>query len=169
MNVHTVPPAPAGAQIPHEPAALIAHILTNFHEVHRRELPELVRLARKVEARHADHPLAPGRLVPILESLQAELLDHMRKEEDVLFPMMRMGGHPMIVHPIARMRLEHDDHGTRLEQLRLITHGYRLPEDACPTWRALYAGLNKFTADLMNHVHLENNLLFPQFARPEAG
>ncbi len=88
----------------------------------------------------------------------------MQKEEQVLFPLMRAGGAPMIVHPIARMRFEHDEHGERLRRLEALTGNFALPADACPTWAALYTGLRKLVDDLMEHVHLENNVLFPQFA-----
>ncbi len=149
---------------PREPAALIDHILERYHETHRRELPELVRLAQKVERVHASHPDAPIGLAAALEQMAIELETHMQKEEAVLFPMMRMGPQPMIAHPIARMRLEHDDHGERLRELEALYRHGRLPEDACGSWQALYAGVKKLADDLMQHIHLENNLLFPQFA-----
>lgn len=149
---------------PREPAALIDHILERYHETHRRELPELVRLAQKVERVHASHPDAPIGLAAALEHMAIELETHMQKEEAVLFPMMRMGPQPMIAHPIARMRLEHDDHGERLRELEALYRHGRLPEDACGSWQALYAGVKKLADDLMQHIHLENNLLFPQFA-----
>ncbi len=154
--------------VPTAPAPLIDHILTRYHEVHRRELPELIRLATRVEAVHREHAAVPAGLAVQLEEMRNELKSHMLKEEAILFPLMRSGGNPMIVHPIARMRDEHDEHGERLRALETLTHGLTLPDDACPTWRALYAGLRKLIDDLMEHIHLENNLLFPQFgALPE--
>jgi len=153
----------APPEAPTEPTALIAHILKRYHEVHRRELPELIRLARRVEAAHKDHPERPVGLVAALEKAAGALDLHMMKEERVLFPMMEDGGHPMINHPIAQMRFEHDEHGERLSTLEEITHGTTLPADACPTWRALYAGVRKLIEDVHQHVHLENNLLFPRF------
>ena len=87
----------------------------------------------------------------------------MLKEEQVLFPLMRAGGAPMIVHPIAQMRLEHDEHGERLRRLEALTGGFALPDGACPTWAALYTGLRKLVDDVMEHVHLENNVLFARF------
>ena len=88
----------------------------------------------------------------------------MQKEEQVLFPLMRRGGHPMIGHPISMMLAEHDDHGANLRELAVLAHDFVPPEDACPTWQALYAGARKLTNDLMEHIHLENNVLFPRFA-----
>jgi regulator of cell morphogenesis and NO signaling len=154
--------------VPTAPAALIDHILTRYHDVHRRELPELIRLAARVEAVHRDHASVPAGLAAQLEEMRNELESHMLKEESILFPLMRSGGNPMIVHPIARMRIEHDEHGERLRAIEALTHGLTLPADACPTWCALYAGLRKLIDDLMEHIHLENNILFPQFgALPE--
>jgi regulator of cell morphogenesis and NO signaling len=153
----------AQADAPMETAALIEHILTRYHETHRRELPELVRLAARVEARHAGHALVPAGLRAALEELSVALDDHMTKEEQILFPMMLHGGHPMIAAPIGRMRFEHDEHGERLARLESLAHGLELPEEACPTWRALYAALRKLIDDVHEHVHLENNLLFPRY------
>jgi regulator of cell morphogenesis and NO signaling len=150
--------------LPTEPGALIDHILSRYHAVHRRELPELAKLARKVEAVHRAHAEVPAGLAVALEQMAEELESHMAKEEQVLFPLMRRGPHPMIGTPIAVMRSEHHEHGERLRELDRLAHGMRLPADACTTWRALYAGLGKLTDDLMEHIHLENNLLFPQFA-----
>ncbi|HCK85134.1 MAG TPA: iron-sulfur cluster repair di-iron protein [Hyphomonadaceae bacterium] len=149
---------------PSEPAALVDHILARYHETHRHELPELIHLAEKVERVHAAHPKVPIGLAASLRLLAQELDAHMQKEEAVLFPMMRLGPQPMIAHPIARMRLEHDDHGERLREIERLYRGGDVPADGCGSWRALYAGVKKFADDLMLHIHLENNVLFPMFA-----
>lgn len=142
---------------------LIEHILDRYHATHRAELPELVRLAARVEERHADKAAVPRGLHAALLELSGALEDHMQKEEQILFPLMRAGGHPMIAAPIGRMRFEHDEHGERLANLERLAHGFELPEEACPTWRALYAGLRKLIDDVHEHVHLENNVLFARF------
>lgn len=143
---------------------LIAMIETRYHAVHRAELPELVRLARRVEAVHKAHPQVPSGLADLLETMTAGLVEHMRKEEHVLFPLMRQGGHPMIGQPIRIMLAEHDGHGVHLRDLERLTNDFLTPADACSTWRALYAGAGKFADDLMQHIHTENNVLFPRFA-----
>ncbi|MBL8838288.1 MAG: iron-sulfur cluster repair di-iron protein, partial [Alphaproteobacteria bacterium] len=152
---------------PQETPKLIDHILDRYHATHRRELPELIKLARKVEAVHAAHPLAPVGLADALVDLSAELETHMAKEELILFPMMRAGGSPMIAHPIARMRHEHEEHGMRLRVLLAMTDEGRMPDDACRSWQALTSGVRKLVADVMDHVALENDLLFPRFAAKE--
>lgn len=152
------------ATLPDSTEALIDLIETRYHAAHRRELPELIRLAKRVEVAHAEHPAVPRGIAGLLAELTEELDAHMLKEEQILFPMMRRGGHPMIGQPIAVMLAEHDDAGDKLHRLEDMTGGFEVPEGACPTWRALYTGGRKFADDLMEHIHTENNVLFPRFA-----
>jgi regulator of cell morphogenesis and NO signaling len=149
---------------PQDSDELIEHILERYHATHRAELPELIRLAARVEARHAENAAVPRGIHAALEELAGALDDHMQKEEQILFPLMRAGGHPMIHAPIGRMRFEHDEHGERLANLEHVCRHFELPEEACPTWRALYAGVQKLIDDVHEHVHLENNVLFPRYA-----
>jgi len=142
---------------------LIALIETRYHAAHRREFPELIRLARRVEAVHKAHEAAPHGLADLLTRMEGELDAHMCKEEQVLFPLMRRGGHPMIAQPIAVLLAEHDDHGAHLRRIEALTADFTPPEDACPTWRALYVGVHKLSDDLVEHIHTENNVLFPRF------
>ncbi len=151
------------AALPMDVEDLIARILERYHTVHRRELPELRALAQRVEAVHAGHPSVPAGLSALLAQMQSGMESHMQKEEQILFPLMRRGGSPMIVNPIAVMRHEHDDHGEELRTLAELTDDLTLPDDACNSWRALYAGLGKFAEDLTEHIHIENNILFPRF------
>ncbi|WCM91782.1 iron-sulfur cluster repair protein YtfE [Acidovorax sp. NCPPB 2350] len=143
--------------------ALIDHLIARYHEVHRAQLPELVRMARRVEAVHREHSQVPAGLADALEAAQEDLLLHMQKEERVLFPMLQAGGHTFAGPPIAMMRAEHTEHGDTLESLARLTHQMTPPEGACNTWRALYAGIAQFRDDLIEHIHLENNVLFPRF------
>ncbi len=155
--------AAAPAETPADTTALIESIETRFHATHRRELPELIRLARRVEAVHRDVATVPHGLADLLEKIATELESHMQKEEQILFPMMRNGGHPMIRQPIAVMLAEHDDHGENLRELEALTNDFTPPAEACTTWRALYAGARKLADDVMEHIHTENNILFPRF------
>ena len=145
------------------PAELIDHIISRYHEVHRAQLPELIRMARRVEAVHRGTPNVPAGLADALEAMQEELLSHMHKEEAVLFPLLRTGGHALAHQPIGMMRAEHTDHGEALEHIASLTGDITPPPQACNTWRALYAGLAQLREDLISHIHLENNVLFPQF------
>ncbi|HTI80221.1 MAG TPA: iron-sulfur cluster repair di-iron protein [Acetobacteraceae bacterium] len=152
---------PAGR--PDDTDELIALVEARYHMVHRRELPELLRLARRVEVAHRNHPALPGGIAALLERMGVELEAHMQKEEQILFPLMRSGAHPMIAEPIAVMLAEHDDHGAHLRGLETLTNDFTAPDDACPTWRALTIGAKKLADDLVEHIHLENNVLFPRF------
>ena len=146
-----------------DPAKLIDHILERYHAVHRTQLPELIRMARRVEAVHRDHPQVPAGLAALLEEAEQDLLAHMMKEENILFPMLKAGGNPFVSQPITVMRSEHTQHGAMLERLMALCSDAVPPVGACNTWRALYAGIAQLHDDLINHIHLENNILFRQF------
>lgn len=139
---------------------LIEHILARYHDVHRQQLPELIRLANRVETVHSEHPECPLGLASYLEKMQIELEQHMCKEENILFPMLINGAGAMASGPVFMMRREHDDHGEHIAMLERLTYGMQHPKGACNTWRALYLGLRTFKEDLMEHIHLENNILF---------
>ncbi len=154
---------PDSPAVPQAPADMIDHILTRYHAVHREQLPELIRMARRVEAVHRDNPDVPTGLAEHLEAIEAEMLEHMAKEENILFPMLKAGGRGMAMHPIGVMREEHTNHGEQLDRLMALTNDATPPQGACNTWRALYAGIDQFADDLIAHIHLENNQLFPPF------
>jgi regulator of cell morphogenesis and NO signaling len=138
----------------------IEHLLQRYHAVHREQLPELIRLAARVEHVHGERPNCPLGLTSLLQDMQMELESHMQKEEQILFPMIQRGSSPLIGGPISVMRFEHQQHGEALDRLAEITHDIQIPPNACNTWQALYRGLQEFRMDLMQHIHLENNLLF---------
>ncbi|HMZ85461.1 MAG TPA: iron-sulfur cluster repair protein YtfE [Giesbergeria sp.] len=146
-----------------EPNPLIDHIVARYHQVHKAQLPELIRMAQRVESVHRANPNVPAGLASLLEAVQQDLLSHMHKEEAILFPMLKSGGNPFVNQPISVMRAEHVDHIATLEKLASMTNDATPPEGACNTWRALYAGIGQLCDDLYNHIHLENNVLFPQF------
>ena len=146
--------------------ALIEYILARFHDKHRSDLPELIRLASRVEAVHREHPDCPRGLADALRDTHNELEMHMQKEEQILFPMLAAGRGRLMEGPIQVMQQEHDEHGVRLRELERLAHHFELPAEACNTWRATYAGLQALIDDLMQHIHLENNVLFP---RAQAG
>lgn len=146
-------------------ADLIDFIIPRFHDRHRKELPELVLMAEKVERVHADKAPCPHGLAVQLQRILDELSSHMMKEEQILFPMIRAGRGSHASGPISVMESEHESAGKILEEIQRLTNNVTPPEGACVTWRALYAGINEFITDLMEHIHLENNLLFPRALR----
>lgn len=142
---------------------LIDFILAGYHEPLRCDLPVLLEAARRVERVHAKKPSCPHGLADHLDQLGVELRQHLDKEELVLFPAIRSGSRGGHVHmPVRVMMQEHDDHGLGLRRLRELATDFSPPPEACATWRALYAGLEKLEAELMDHIHLENNVLFPR-------
>ncbi|SDZ92902.1 iron-sulfur cluster repair protein YtfE [Microbulbifer marinus] len=139
---------------------LIEHLLERFHQVHREQLAELHRLAERVENTHYGKPDCPRGLAEHLRHMAAELEQHMQKEEQILFPMLAHGQGAMAGGPIQVMLHEHDEHAAAIARIDELTDGITTPEDACNSWRALYAGLRSFKADLEKHIQLENNILF---------
>ncbi len=146
-------------------ADLIEHVLEHFHAAHRAELPRLLEMARKVEGVHAEKGTCPHGLADHLARIGEELESHMQKEEQVLFPLILAGRGRMASMPIQVMEEEHEDHGRNLARLRELTLDFTAPEEACGTWRALYLGLRELDGELMQHIHLENNVLFPRALR----
>jgi regulator of cell morphogenesis and NO signaling len=149
--------------------ALIEYILRHFHDVHREQVPELLRLAKRVEAVHGDKPGCPIGLADHLAFMEQDLESHMMKEEQILFPMILRGIYAQSLPPILRMRHEHDQHGESLAKLEQLTNDITPPPGACTTWRALYGGLAQLRDDLMQHIHLENNVLFPMIEKEAGG
>lgn len=141
---------------------LIDHIVEHFHEAHRRELPRLLHMALRVEHVHGDKASCPRGIGGLLSRMADEMEQHMAKEEQILFPLLRSGQGDRAHAPIRVMEGEHEEHGQNLERLRELTADYTPPPDACGTWRALYLGLAELERDLMQHIHLENHVLFPR-------
>lgn len=141
---------------------LVQHILDAFHAKHREELPRLVAMAEKVERVHAEKATCPHGLTEHLRLVEQAMEEHMQKEEQILFPMILAGRGRMAGMPIQVMEEEHRDHAANLVRTRQLATEFEPPAEACGTWRALYLGLEELERDLMEHVHLENNVLFPR-------
>jgi regulator of cell morphogenesis and NO signaling len=154
---------------------LADHIVNTHHVFTRNELGRLGPLMEKVARKHGDaHP----ELLEILEKLSVlhdELLPHMAKEEMILFPYIReldnarsrrrISAPPhfgTIRNPVRMMMFEHEWAGDLLRRMRSLSSDYAAPEGACPSFVALYAGLEDLEKDLHRHIHLENNVLFEQ-------
>jgi len=154
---------------------LIAHINRTHHVFVREECPRIQELAAKVVSKHAQNHPELVQVQEIFGALASELSTHLMKEEQILFPyIIRMeesvlGGEPAppamfgtVVNPIGMMMREHDGAGEALRALRSVTNDYAVPEDACTSYRTLYQALQGFEADLHQHIHLENNVMFPR-------
>lgn len=141
---------------------LVDFIEGHYHQRHRADLPEMIAMATKVEKVHAEKATCPRNLAAHLTKMHAAILDHLGKEEQVLFPMLRSGYLEQAHGPIRVMEQEHEDHGENLACLRTLAHDFIAPPESCNTWKALYLRLNRFADELMEHIHLENDVLFPR-------
>jgi regulator of cell morphogenesis and NO signaling len=162
-------------------ADLIGHITSTHHVFVREECPRIEALAAKVVSVHGKNHPELLQVQELFSALAEELRVHLMKEEQVLFPYVSrmeesvLSGEPVppamfgtVVNPVRMMMQEHDGAGDVLRSLRTVTKDYTLPEDACISYRTLYQALQGFEADLHQHIHLENNILFPRAVAMEA-
>ncbi|MBI2519714.1 MAG: iron-sulfur cluster repair protein YtfE [Bdellovibrio sp.] len=136
------------------------YIVDHYHQNLRSRVPELLFLAEKVERVHAGKDDCPQGLANAIRNIKVEMDSHMQKEEEILFPMIAAGNGSLAYMPIRILLAEHEGHGANLGLLRELAYNYKAPEHACNTWRALYAGLDQIEQELMEHIHLENHVLF---------
>ncbi|MGP1346105.1 MAG: iron-sulfur cluster repair di-iron protein [Phycisphaerales bacterium] len=154
---------------------LADHIEATHHAWLRDELPRLRRLIEKVSSVHGNQEPRLHELRSTFAAMFEELMDHMLKEERILFPMVRHleAGGPIesqcgsITNPIRQMEHEHDDAGDALAKMRCATDDFVPPEWACNTYRAMLDGLAELERDMHTHVHKENNILFPKAVKLE--
>jgi regulator of cell morphogenesis and NO signaling len=159
---------------------LVRYILDKHHVFTKEEMERLDALVEKVHGVHgANHPEL-SRIKHLFKCLCDDLKPHMFKEEQVLFPyIIRLDEAsnrqqtPMpppfgtVRNPVRMMMLEHDTAGELLRELREVSNGYSAPADACISYRTLYEALEAFERDLHQHIHLENNILFPRAVEME--
>lgn len=141
---------------------LIAHILERYHRPLDEELPRLETLANKVARVHGDRDERLPRIAQTFAILKMELENHFLKEERVLFPAILEGDGERLACPVAVMLRDHEDAGDLLRTLRTLTDDFAMPPHACGSWRALWHGLEDLERSLFEHIHLENNILFPR-------
>jgi len=156
-------------------AELTVHIIDKHHTYTRSELSRLDQLTDKVAGVHdRNHPELP-KVRSAFQLLQKDLIPHMLKEEQVLFPYIQQleeavrDGRPAptpffgtVRNPVAMMLREHDTAGDLLRELRSTSDNYTVPPDGCISYKTLYEALQELERDLHQHIHLENNILFPR-------
>jgi regulator of cell morphogenesis and NO signaling len=175
--------APAGTDTPDLKALaagsltdLLRHIMDNHHEYIRRELPRLTLLMGKVKNAHGANHAELARVEQVFQALAADLMPHLMKEEQILFPFIQQMDQGAVgsscfgsvQSPIRVMEMEHDAVGAMLLELRELTQNYTAPADGCATFQALYAGFQELEADLHLHIYLENQVLHPRATAMEA-
>ncbi len=152
---------------------LIRHILLHHHFYVKQSMPRIEEHLTKVATKHGDRFPYMKTALELFTHLKNEMNLHMLKEETVLFPRLKEiessikytqkndGDQNYIYSPVAAMESEHDEAGSIMEQIRLLTSDYTAPVEACTTFKVVLDELKTFEEDLHQHVHLENNLLFP--------
>ena len=160
---------------------LVQHIVRVHHLCVRQELPRLAEMALKLAATRGDRAPELGKVAELIEKLRGEMNTHIQKEEQVLFPFISQMDQESIVayppshacfrsitHPIFMMEQEHESADHIVAELIRLTNHFEPPSWACATHIVLFSGLREFEADLKQHVHLENDVLFPRAIRLEA-
>lgn len=157
------------------PLDLLADYVEKKHHRYVEEsLPSLTRYLEKIRLVHGQAHPELEKIEVLFRESAAELTKHMKKEELILFPFIRKlvkikekGGAidasavGAVRHPVQMMMHDHDAEGERFRKIAALSNNYTPPEDSCATYRAAYAKLEEFEKDLHQHIHLENNLLFP--------
>ncbi|HKV26589.1 MAG TPA: iron-sulfur cluster repair di-iron protein [Candidatus Acidoferrum sp.] len=161
-------------------AELTKHIREEHHQYVRRSIPRLRALLAKIREKHGGRHRELGEIEKLFGDVARELLAHMQKEEQILFPFIESMEHAgknnagielpffrTVRNPIHAMMMEHDNAGELVRRIRAQSNGYMAPADACTSYQAAYQELQAFEKDLHLHVHLENNILFPRAVEME--
>jgi regulator of cell morphogenesis and NO signaling len=161
-------------------SALTAHIVSKHHVFTKDELARLGALLSKVCAVHGQNHTELLSIQSLFRELTRDLIPHMQKEEMILFPYIeqmekdKQTGKPSpaphfgtVQNPIRMMSMEHDMAGGILKEIRELSDGFSVPADGCISYKTLYGALESFEQDLHQHIHLENNILFPRAVEME--
>ena len=154
---------------------LTDYIVNTHHSYVEESMPIMLQYAKKVAKVHGEHAPEVVEINKLVVEVVEELTQHMRKEEEILFPLvkdmvtvMKNNEEAISFHcgslsnPIHVMNIEHENAGDIFKKIAELSNNYQPPEWACNTYRALYAKLEEFEEDLHQHIHLENNILFPK-------
>lgn len=154
---------------------LIDHIINIHHTYVEESIPLILQYSNRVAQVHGHHYTEVVEINKLFTDVANELASHLKKEEIILFPYVKKllaikNGEGQIStppfgsvnNPIAMMESEHETAGDIFKEIARLTNNYTPPENACNTFRALYAKLDEFEQDLHQHIHLENNILHPK-------
>ena len=160
---------------------LIEFIINAHHKYVEENIPLLKQYGARVAKVHGHHYSELLEIEELINAVSDELTVHMKKEELILFPFVKklveakknntaieIPHFGTVNNPIKMMEEEHDNAGDVFKRISELTNGYNTPEGACNTFKALYAKLEEFEDNLHQHVHLENNILFPKAKQLEA-
>ena len=154
---------------------LADYIVQTHHAFVKNEMPQILAYLQKVSSKHGERHPDLYRIFQTFNAVKEEMEGHMKKEELILFPRIKemqklidnenanfQLNITYLQSPIAVMEQEHDHAGDLLNDIRILSNDYTPPQDACTTYRLSFAALKAFEMDLHQHVHLENNILFPK-------
>ncbi len=154
---------------------LTDYIINTHHSYVKKEMPQIISYLQKVGSKHGNRHPEVYKIAELFAEISNEMTAHLQKEEKILFPRIRQieqNGHqpiPLEVKtpgdlalPIINMENEHEGAGAKMNEIRILSNNYTPPEDACTTFKLLYASLQAFEIDLHHHVNLENSILFPK-------
>lgn len=146
---------------------LCDYIVNTHHKYVLKTLPELVQYTLKIAQVHGESHMELIVVASMFEEINRELLQHLKNEEEVLFPAIKevlksnsTQAKATIISEITRMNAEHEFAGGAMDKINVLTGGYKLPEGACNTYLVTFKMLEAFEDDLHTHVHLENNILY---------
>lgn len=152
-----------------EPGFLCDYIVNTHHKFVLKSMPELVMYTSKIAQVHGSHHPELATVADLFSQINKELLQHLKNEEEVLFPAIKESFNSgskkfkeIIVSEISRLSGEHEFAGGAMDRINVITSGYKVPDDGCNTYHVTFKLLGEFEDDLHTHVHLENNILFPK-------
>jgi regulator of cell morphogenesis and NO signaling len=155
-----------------ETGFLCDYIVNTHHKYVLKSLPELVAYTEKIASVHGERHPELAEVAYLFSEINRELLQHMKNEEEVLFPSIKEAlysgsekAKANIITEIARLSEEHEFAGGAMDQINVITSDYKVPADGCNTYNVTFKLLREFEDDLHTHVHLENNILFPKAMR----
>ena len=152
-----------------DPVFLSEYIVNTHHKFVLSKLPELIFYTQKIASVHGENHPELIKIWQLFNEINTELLQHLKHEEEVLFPAIKEAivndsyeAGKIIVSEITRMFKEHDFAGGAMDEINSLTNNYLVPDDACNTYKVALKMLEQFEDDLHTHVHLENNILFPK-------
>jgi regulator of cell morphogenesis and NO signaling len=155
-----------------KPSDLLDHIENTHHVFLRRALPELAELSAKIMRVHGPHHAELFRFHKLFSTLKADLEGHLVKEEELLFPAIREYAKAPSAAKLAALAAlrdeierEHVGAGDLLKEMRALTNDYAAPSDGCGSYVMTFDKMGRLEADLFDHIHLENNVLFPMLER----
>lgn len=141
---------------------ITAYIINRYHDDLKTRLPELLLLSEKALDAHKNANNFPQSLHSHIKEFSDRMIEHMEKEEHILFPMIEAGMNVSIKMPIARMEAEHEEHEKSLENIKSLMNNFKAPDDASPLWKSLYKSLEMLVDEINEHINIENNVLFPK-------